>query len=418
MTAVRTGVGIPRLQELEFVGLAVDGVVEGRTYDEIRASLFNHMTYTRRRNAPSGNHAGTRMAQDPLTRYVHNATEALTEAMRLGFVERAQLPSSKKAAAAYANLTFVATPSGREWATKQADDAPAAYTELLGRLWDLHPQFRGFLGLLQRGPVVIPSTSWREVHGRPIHAGHEEAARAQYVDFLAARCSRAIAAGGTGWQATEQQVRDALREYIDARVAFATRRARPHPYPRHGDFVSACEEAVVSFAFTAAGMPLDYISLEILRRWTRTLGVANFSYYVPDAPALRLWATAEVEPPPTLRVQRRSAAQFRDAVLTALPDAYERARRRAQGASFVPVHLVRAGVCFRLGLNDGVFDSAVRDMLSGEGPTDLGYRVNLDRAQYGAIPPTEQPIRVPDRSGREQTYTVMTLVNRPERTSV
>src|SRR3954470_2984422 len=92
----RKGVGIPRLQELEFVGLAVEGVVAGQSYDEIRAAMYDHMRYVRRRNAPSGNHAGTRGAQDPATRYVHNATEALTEAMRLGFVERAPLPSSKK----------------------------------------------------------------------------------------------------------------------------------------------------------------------------------------------------------------------------------------------------------------------------------------------------------------------------------
>ena len=63
--------------------------------------------------------------------------------------------------------------------------------------------------------------------------------------------------------------------------------SRPNPYPRHRDFIGACEEALVSFAFRRAGLPLDYISHEILRRWTKDLGVANFSYHVPAAPALR-----------------------------------------------------------------------------------------------------------------------------------
>lgn len=416
MTASAKGVGIPRLQELDFVGVAVDGVVAGQTYDQIRTALYEHMRYTRRRNAPSGNHAGTRGTQDPATRYVHNTTEALTEAMRLGFVERAPLPSSKKAAAGYAGARFIATPEGRAWSARAAEDARDAYNDLLSRMWDLHPQLAGYLELLAKGPFVIPAATWREVHDRPIHAGQEEAARRAYLEFLAARCGRAIAAGATGWQATEGDVATAINDYIDARVAFATRRSRPHPYPRHSDFVSACEEAVVSFAFTRAGMPLDYISLEILRRWTKAFGVAGFSYHVPEAPALRLWATAEIQPPPEFQVERRSVEDHYDAVLAELPQAYERARRQHHGSSFVPVHMVRAGVCFRLGLNDNVFNQAIRRLLSSERQPELGYRINLDRAQFGALPPTELPLTVPDRSGRDQPYSVMTLVSRTERT--
>ena len=58
----------------------------------------------------------------------------------------------------------------------------------------------------------------------------------------------------------------------------------------------------------------------------------------------------------------------------------------------------------------------MRRLLSSERAAELGYRINLDRAQFGALPPTEMPLTVPDRSGREQTYSVMTLVSRTERT--
>ena len=416
MTASPRGVGIPRLQELEFVGIAVDGVVAGQTYDEIRAAMYDHMRYVRRHNAPSGNHAGTRGVEDPATRYVHNATEALTEAMRLGFVERAPLPSSKRAAVAYSSAHFVATPEGREWSARAAEDGPAAYTDLLARLWTLHPQLAGYLQLLGGGPFVIPAANWREVHDRPIRTGHEEAARRAYVEFLAARCGRATASGRTGWTATDLQVADAITQYIDDRVAFAVRRSRPHPYPRHGDFVGACEEAVVKFAFTQANTALDYISVEILRRWTKTLRVANFSYHVPEAPALRLWRTAEVKPPPRFSVKRSALEDYYHAVLTELPQAYERARRVHQGSSFVPVHVVRAAVCFRLGLNDADFNTTIRQLLTSEPPDGLSYRINLDRAQFGALPPTELPLTIPDRAGRSHAYSVMTLVTRTERT--
>ena len=411
------GVGIPRLQELEFIEVALQGVVAGQTYDEIRRALFDHMAYKRRFDAPSGNHAGTRHAQDPATRYVHNATEALSEGMRLGFIERATLPSSKRAAANYRDQTFKATPSGEAWAARVAGNAAAAYTELLERLWTLHPQLAGYLRMLGRGPLVIPIANWTEVHDRPIGVEQAERARADFITFLAARCTRAVEAGVTGWRATEAEIAAAIHEYIEARVDFARRRNRQHPYPRHGDFVGACEEALVSFAFARTGLKLGYISHEILRRWTQVLGVANFSYYVPDAPALRIWGTADIDDTLGLRVQRRSTADWGDRVIDALPDAYERARRRARGSSFVPVHLVRAGVCFRLGLNNTVFDAAIREFLASERRTEAGFRLNLDRAQFGAIPPTESPLQVPDRAGRSHAYTVMTLVHRPERIS-
>ena len=411
------GAGIPRLQELEFIEVALQGVVAGQTYDEIRRALFDHMAYKRRQDAPSGNHAGTGAMQDPATRYVHNATEALSEGMRLGFIERSALPSSKRAAHSYREHTFRATPSGEAWARQVAEDAPTAYTDLLERLWALHPQLAGYLRALRRGPLVIPIANWTEVHDRPVGVEHAERARAAFIAFLAARCTRAVDAGATGWRATEAEIAGAIHEYIQARVDFATRRNRPHPYPRHSDFVGACEEALVSFAFARVDLKLGYISHEILRRWTQVLGVANFSYHVPDAPALRIWATAEIAETPAFRVQRHSTTDWADRVIDALPEAYERARRRARGASFVPVHLVRAGVCFRLGLNNTVFDAAIREFLASERRTDAGFRLNLDRAQFGALPPTESPLLVPDRAGRMHAYTVMTLVHRPERIS-
>lgn len=415
--STRPSAGIPRLQELQFVEVALDSVIGGSTFDQIRQGLFSHMQYTRRENAPSGNHAGLRRQEDPATRYVHNTSEALTELMRLGYVERGKVPSSKRAAESYRDVTFTATATGAAWARLNAENPVSAYDELLKQLIDLHPQLRGYLGLLGEGPIIIPTAKWSEVHDRPVGAEQAEAARAEYVAFLADRCARAIEAIRVGWIATRGEIHEAIIDYIAARVASATSRSRPHPYPRAGDFVGAVEEALASFAFTRAGMPLDYISLEILRRWTKTLGVAGFSYHVPGPPALRLWPTAEITSPPQLTISRRTGEQWTAAVLRQLPDAYERARQQQRDRSFVPVHLVRAAVCSSLGLNENVFDTAIRQCLALGVESDLPYRLNLDRAQFGALPPSERPLLVPDRQNRMRAYSVMTLVNRPERTS-
>ena len=76
---------------------------------------------------------------------------------------------------------------------------------------------------------------------------------------------------------------------------------------------------------------------------------------------------------------------------------------------------VRAAVCSKLGLNDWIFDSSLRDFVNGERLSEASFRLNFDRALVGSLPPTEQAFRLRDRSGREQSYTLITLIPRTER---
>jgi hypothetical protein len=266
-----------------------------------------------------------------------------------------------------------------------------------------------------------------EVHRTPVG---EEGRRA-YVAFLAARAAQAARMGSLGWQATEGEISAAINGYLQMRLEAASRRHRPQPYPRHRDFVGACEEALVSFAFQQADLRLDYISHEILRRWTKELAVANFSYHVPvaKAPALRLWGTATLEYHPdelgkaphlrtAPRFLRRGVSDWGDRVIQALPDAYEAARRLEPGNSWVPIYRVRAAVCARLGLSDGVFNQAFREFLARERQSEAPFRVNLDPTEFGSTPPTELPLKLVDRTGREQIYRVMTLIPTTERITV
>src|SRR5438128_11328493 len=107
--------GIPRLQEIEFLQVAATRVAEGRTYDEVRKALIDHMAAERERMAPTGNHAAFRLARHDPQRYMRNATEALGELMRLGMIERAQLPTTRKVAPLYRNRRFELTRAGAVW---------------------------------------------------------------------------------------------------------------------------------------------------------------------------------------------------------------------------------------------------------------------------------------------------------------
>jgi hypothetical protein len=174
---------------------------------------------------------------------------------------------------------------------------------------------------------------------------------------------------------------------------------------RSRDFVRVCEEALVTFAFRCAGLQLDYISMEILRRWTRELGVANFSYHVPGPSALRLWLTADHSMQDSSPVLRRHVGdEWVKRAMNEIPGAFERTRKRMPQQSWVPIYSVRALIGVNLGVGDGVFDLALQRFVARAGAREIPYRVNLEIFDSGAMPATERPFRHRDLSGHEHVY--------------
>ena len=404
------GRGIPRLQELSFLEVAILGVAGGATLEEIRRQLVAHMIELRRNNAGTGNIATFRLAQDDPKRYVRNATESLKELMRLRLVTPATLPSSARAARTYKNTTFGLTAAGQGWAALLEDDLRGAYDELLGMLWKTHPQFEGFLRAVSvdRAGLVVPLAQWGDL---PLPR-----TRDRYVDFLTERVTEALSNGESVWSATESDVRTAITTYIESIRQSAQDRERPDPHPRNQDFVRGCEEAVVKFAFHQCGISLDYISQEILRRWTKVLGVASFSYHVPGPTALRIWPTAALDlKGDTVSARRRTGSEQVAQVVTILREAHDQVRKDDPSRSlWVPIYRVRAAACYRLLIPDAVFDRALIKLLQGDQEVDVPYGVNIDSAQYGNVPPTELPLRVETSRGVRNYYS-MSLVPRREK---
>jgi hypothetical protein len=396
------GGGIPRLQELSFLEVAAIGIADRATFEGIRQRLIDHMINLRQSVSTTGNVATFRIAKDQPIRYVRNVSDALKELMRIGLVRRTNLPSSATAARIYRDVTFALTDSGLTWVTQVKTDPRAGYDALLQMLWKAHPQFGGYVRSISRG-LVIPIAQWGEIS--------QLRTRERYIDFLVARVSNAVESGNTGWSASEALIREAIVRYTETILEGARSRQRPDPFSRNQDFVHTCEEALVKLAFNRCGLEIDYISHEILRRWTRELGIASFSYHVPGLPALRLWPTASALPEGReIRVSRYGSAELRRQAIEFLGEAYERVRRTdPQKSMWVPIYRVRADVCYHLRISDAVFDRAVTDFLRGERHAGVRFRINFDPAQYGSLPPTESPLRIKDVRGI-RTYYCMSLV--------
>jgi hypothetical protein len=301
----------------------------------------------------------------------------------------------------------------------EKEGEPTALDALLKRLWKVHPQLADYLRLVTRaGMLIIPTLTWSSVH--PEATGRE--GREKYVEALVERAVDAARSGRAGWEAEATEVRQAIAAYVARRQAYADKRGRP-AYKRAGDFVSDCDQAVTVLALRKAGVAVDYISFEILRRWTQDLLVANFSYWVPagDATAMRAWGTASLEERdgvPSFE-RRRPSSEWTCQIEQLLPGAFRTVRSEEGDSSFVPIWKVRAHVCAELRVNDIVFDSALREFQRRAVRGELPFRLALEVNTSGSIPPTERPLRgIPDRYGREVLFSLINVSAPRERTNV
>ena len=397
------GTRIPRLQEISFLPITMLGVADGVGFEEIRQRLVSHMIDMRESSPSTGNTALFRTARGDPKRYVSNVSASLKELMLLGLVEKATVPSSARAALNYACATFAASDKGTKWAELLRVDLRRAYDQLFDMLWHVHPQFKAFLRVLNGEGLAVPLLQWGDIP--------QPRTRGRYVSALASKATRCLEDEPSGWVASEPEILKAVKGYLEDRYSDARARGREEPYPRNQDFVSACEEALVKFAFEQRGVSIDYISHQILRRWAKVLGVANYSYHVPGWSALRLWSTAVIdESGDQMLARRRTGAAMVQSAIEQLPSVYGEVRRQdPAGSLWLPIYRVRAGICWKLKAPEAVFDKALYQVLASDAGNDIDFGVNLDKAQYGNVPPSELPMRLNTKRGI-QTYYAMSLV--------
>jgi hypothetical protein len=405
------GSGIPRLQELSYLEVAAQAVHDECTFEEIRQRLVAHMTAAGQTSPGTGNTALHRNATANPKRYVHNVTEALKELTKLGLLEKATLPSTATSAHAHRLARYRLTDDGEAWVAAVVASRRDGYDQLASRLMAAHPQFNGFLAAVGattnsgRQSFIIPLIRWGDVP--------EPRTRERHVAALAEYAARGVEAVDCGWTATEAEIAEFVTAYVDDIASRAAGREKPDPFGRNQSFVTACEEAMVKFAFGRAGTPIDSISVEILRRWTGTLALVNFSYHAPGPQALRFWATATVSSIGSrVDVQRRVGPEWRSRVPDSLRMSFDRLRRSdPTGSLWVPIYRIRAAVCWELRIPDSEFDAAVLEMLRGERGADLPFRVNLDQSSYGSVPPSERALVVTTRNG-PRVFKSLSLVAR------
>lgn len=400
------GSGIPRLQDLSYVEVAIANLAKGATFEQVRRSIVDRAAELADDADTDGtfNERKWEAARLDGTKYVHPTVDVLKELMRLGWLERHILPSGPSSAYLHTDTTFQLTDGGRAWAQRFVDDRREAYNSLLGSLVQAHPHLEGFLLAVGARPeskgthMTIPLLRWD---------GAVHDSEAAYLAALIDHVAGAVAGGTLLWTADRETIDTEVRGYV-GRVS-ARLEARKKPHSRR-EFVNWCDEAVTKVAFASAGCPLDYTSQELLRRWTRFLGVANFSYYAPGPYALRLWATGVVSGSgPDVQIERRVGRNVRRRALEALLRIWLEQPVAATAGMYLPIWELRAAVCWQERISDEEFDKAVSEALAGE-QRSLGFKIHLDQASVRARPSSTRPLVLTPPGGPRRVFNLMTII--------
>jgi hypothetical protein len=400
------GAGIPRLQDLSYLEVAVGQLAAGATFEQIRRALVSRAADIARDSDTDGSFDDRKWdaVRADGTKHVHNTVDVLKELMRLGWLERHILPSGPSSAYLHADATFELTMLGQAWAQRLHEDRRAAYNALLGCLIDAHPQLDTFLRVVGARPdstathLTVPMLRWDGA----VHSSEDV-----YLDALIDTATAAAESGTVSWSADRETIDSGVRDYVGrirARLA-----ARKKTQTRK-EFVNTCDEAITKVAFAAAGCTIDFISMELLRRWTRFMGVANFSYYAREPYALRLWATGTVTGRgPGVNIDRRVGLDVRRRALDAVLQIWQDRRAANTAGMYMPVWELRAAVCWQQRISDDEFDKAVAEALGGV-HGDLGYRVHLDQASVRATPASTRPLVLPTDSGVRRVFNVVAII--------
>lgn len=403
------GKAIPRLQDLSYFEVAMEGVRQGLTFERIRKALVDRARDLAQEADLDGSFDEAkweRRRRDP-REHVNNAVEVLKEAMRLGWVEGRVLPSTPDSSYLHSDELFKLLPPGREWADLAVRDRPAAYNALAGVLIHAHPQLEGFLKAIgarsdsSSPSFTIPLLRWDQER----HLSED-----LYIEDLIQVVAAAARTGKAGWTVDEATIDRDIRNYVQR---IRARRAARDKMQTRKEFLKTCEEAVTKVAFRASGCAIDYISVELMRRWTRFLGVGNFSYYAPGPYALRLWGTGTVDGAGSdVVITRRIGPDIRRQALSTLFDAWQERRATSAASMYAPVWELRAAVCWRLRIADTEWDKAINELLHGT-HNALPYRVHLDQASLGPSPASTRPLVLQSPAGL-RIFNVMTLIQHKE----
>ena len=343
---------IPRLQQLlPHMRDQLTGLRSGSTFEHAR--LRYAQTVDRLASEGRGRRTASRVGDRD--RYWSPTREVLDEAMRLGFVERQQLPSSRRYVDAHRDRLHRLTELGCVAAEEAANNMPAFCDRLAAAVYEGHPYFRTFIDSLRLGPIGCPEVTEGEVEESRRSGGGTD----HWVRLAVERIPHRATSGDD-----EARVRNAIVSVVRQRFG-----KTPERSPTSKQMAEALNDAYIESAVRLAGLSFGAIDLKIMRTWGSQLMLLDQSRYVPAYPGQNLiWLAADVNENGGVILQRRTLATHERPLAQAVVAAYEAqaaTEKSSLKAPYLPIYRVRAQAAFDCLVTRALVDFVIERLAAG-----------------------------------------------------
>ncbi len=367
---------IPRLNQIGYLLRGLIAIRSGRsTFEDIRRTILEFgrtVAEEERGIARSGYTISRRLRFVDAATYWTNARDVLKELMTLGLVRAAPVPSRRKYVERHRDTHYELTDEGNALAELITLEGNSAFRDsLFQSMYYAHPYIRAFLKKLLEEEIYIP-----------IYRFHEGRRRGREIAF------NDIIDDSILWL-SQQEVGDAhmttysdhLRQYVTSKISGKTE-------VNNEIILRAVNEGVHQCFLRAYGFEFDNVTFGQLMKMCTQFWVTNYSYRVPSIDGLVVYSTAEIEDRHgTLDIRRH---RFSEYVKDITDEIYS--QFTAIGKSFAPIHALRAAVCYKLKINDEIFDSAITRIY--QGIIQANYNLTLLTDLTESLPPSVSPLQI------------------------
>ena len=287
---------IPRLQQiLPHMREQLVGLREGATFEAARQRYS--ATVERLAFLGVGRRTASRVGDKDA--YWAPTAEVLLEAMRLGFVERTQVPSARRYVEAHREREYALTALGREVADLAQTDIAAFCDRLAAAVYGAHPYFRALIEKLQDTPIACPEVSESEVDA----ASREGKGTQYWAEYVAGKLSQR---DGPGTRIDPGAIKQTIVSIVRRRFGTGA-----ESKPTGKALTQAINDAFAVAALAAHGLPIGATDIDILKSWGSQLRVFDQSRYVPGFTGFNLiWLAADVREGAPASITRRDLRQY------------------------------------------------------------------------------------------------------------
>ncbi|MCY4488052.1 MAG: hypothetical protein OXF11_13200 [Deltaproteobacteria bacterium] len=278
--------------------------------------------------------------------------------MRLGFVERQPLPSSRRYVDAHRHRQYTLTQLGLLAAEEAETDVAAFCDRIAASVYGNHRYFRAFIDTLRDGPIGCPEVTEGEVEESRRTGKDTE----HWVEIANQRISRQTTCD-------DQKVR--IRETIVAVVRQRFGRT-PARLPTNKQMAEALNDAYIEAALRLRGLSIGAIDLKVMKKWGSQLMLLDESRYVPAFTGQNIiWLAADVSDNGDVRIRRRTLRNHERPVAKAVVAAYNTqagTEETSLRAPYLPIYRVRAQAAFECQVTRALVDLVIERLASGSVP--------------------------------------------------